>query len=76
MATITLTGAASNLITYTGVTSDRSAIVVYIPKNSVGIFYKAKTDRIAIQVNGVMDDYIFANETERNSALATMLTYF
>lgn len=76
MATITLSGASSKLITYAGTTADGSAIVVYMPIASIGPFYKAKTDRISIQVDGHMDEYVFDSEAQRDTAIAAMLTYF
>lgn len=76
MATITLSGTASTLITYTGTTVDGSAIVVYMPIASIGPFYKAKTDRISIQVDGHMDEYVFDSEAQRDAAIVTLLTYF
>lgn len=76
MAAITKSGTAGNLITYTGSTKDLSSIVVYIPVSSVGVFYKVKTDRIAIQISGYMDEYVFNDETQRDAAIVTLLSYF
>ena len=76
MATISLSGTASNLITYTGSTKDRSSIVAYIPITSIGVFYKVKTDRIAIQINGYMDEYAFDDEAQRDTAMAVLLSYY
>lgn len=70
MATIGQAGSANELIIYTG------TYVSYIKKSNVGYIKKGNSTRICIQAAGFYTELEFDDETQRDNALTTLLTYF
>jgi len=70
MATVTLAGTASSLIKYT------DGYIAYVPISMVGYIEAVKTTRISLSCGAYITEWEFTDETERDAALATLLTYF
>ena len=70
MATITESGSATGLILYSG------EYDLYIRKASINFMQKVKTDRIKAGFGYSIEELIFDNQTQRDAAFTTLLTYF
>ena len=70
MATITEVGTGSGVVKYTG------DFVMYTPKTMICYFHPVKTDRVGVNCGSHYQEWVFDNETQRDSAITTLLALY